>query len=45
MTTRVKHLSEKFVDFRTDPAQLIAHGVEQQMEFGIFLLTKVFVTP
>ena len=37
MTTRDRHLSTKFAEDSTDPAQLIGRGVGQSMDFWDFL--------
>ena len=41
MTTRDRHLSTKFAEYPTDPAQLIGLGVGQSMDFlDFFALLK-----
>ena len=40
MNTRISRVSTKFNDPPTDPAQLIAVGVEQSMDFWNFQLKK-----
>lgn len=42
MNIPIKHLDNKFVDDQTYPAQLIARGVKQCTDFGIFQRKKGF---
>ena len=42
MNIPIKHLDNKFVNDQTYPAQLIARGVKQCKDFGIFQRKKGF---